>query len=361
MFETKYQKIIEQVEGINPVKYAKTRNFLDGHVTRLSPYITRGVLSLPQIRDMVLQNYGKKESEKFIQELAWREYFQKVWMAKGDEIFSDIRFGQEDAEREGVPAAVADAQTGITVLDKGIKDLYETGYMHNHMRMSVASVVANLGKYQWLQPAKWMYHHLLDGDLASNMLSWQWVAGTSISKKYTTSQSLINYWSNTHQTGTFLGFDRDDFENQPVPEVLQHVLDQILETKLPAGDEVDVRQETEILLYHPWHLDPTWREDSTGVRVLVLEPSHFEKYPVSEQVINFIITLAKENIPAIKLFVGEVAELDINDVFQKAYTKEHPAIQHFPAEFDEREWLFPQVQGYYKSFFAFWKECQKYL
>ncbi len=62
--------------------------------------------------------------------------------------------------------------------------LYATGMLHNHARMWLASYVVHVRKVHWRCGADWLYGHLLDGDLASNHLSWQWVAGTGSSKPY---------------------------------------------------------------------------------------------------------------------------------------------------------------------------------
>lgn len=83
--------IQERINGIRPAQYAKTRNFLRGAVTLLSPYISRGVVQLPELKDMILQQYGYRASEKLISELAWREFFQRVWQAKDDAILQDLR------------------------------------------------------------------------------------------------------------------------------------------------------------------------------------------------------------------------------------------------------------------------------
>jgi len=361
MFTTDYKEIIAQIESIDPKEYAQTRNFLDGAVTRLSPYITRGVITLPQVRDMVLQKHSAADAYKFIQELAWREYFQKTWIARGDDIFTDIRFEQLQVERQGMPQSVVDADTGVLAVDQGIKDLYETGYMHNHMRMTVASLVCNLGHYAWNAPAQWMYYHLLDSDPASNMLSWQWVAGTSISKQYSTSQDLVNYFTRTKQTGTILDFDRDAFAQQKTPAQLLSMQELDLRTELPQSDNINFASAEKVLLYHPWHLNPQWRKDESGLRVLLLQPSVFEKLPVSKKVLDFIITLAQKNIEDIQIFVGEMDDLFAQTNCNEVITIEHPTVKHDQVVIDQREWLFPQVNGYYKSFFAFWKQCEKHL
>ena len=78
-----------------------------------------------------------------------------------------------------MPKAVVEANTTIDAIDEAINELYQNGYMHNHMRMYLASLCCNIAKCHWKHPAKWMYFYLLDGDLASNTLSWQWVAGSN--------------------------------------------------------------------------------------------------------------------------------------------------------------------------------------
>ena len=160
-----------------------------------------------------------------------------------------------------------------------------------------------------------------------------------------------------------MNFDREQTLKQTKPNELYYLETPTLETVLPRLEQkVDVTKETNILLYHPFHLDPVWHRDKDAVRVLVFEPSWFKKHPVSEKVMKFIIDLAQENIPNIQIFVGEYAELDINPIFQKAITREHPCTEHWTdCEKEPRAWLFPEVTGYYKSFFAFWKECEKYL
>ena len=83
MFQTDYQAIRNLITQIKPASYVKNRNYIDGDVTKLSPYISRGVISTKQIFDYVQQQeFDLKQIEHFIQELAWRDYWQQVWMAK---------------------------------------------------------------------------------------------------------------------------------------------------------------------------------------------------------------------------------------------------------------------------------------
>jgi len=119
------------------------------------------------------------------------------------------------------------------------------------------------------------------------------------------------------------------------------------------------------LIYNSYNLDPIWRKNENVNRVLLLEPSHFKQYPVSDKVIEFIINLSK-NINGIQVYTGELEDI------QKLYpiksfnkdfiiSKEHPAFNHYTGSKDEREWMFPIVAGYYPSFFSYWKKCQANL
>ena len=199
-FPTNYNSILERVHQINPMEYGKSRNFVDGAVTYLSPYISRGVISVKKVQDSVLEKgYPKASIEKFLHELAWREYFQRVWQAKGETLFGDLKQSQSDVMHQQMIKAIAKAKTGITTIDKLILEFYKTGYMHNHVRMYVASITCNIGKAHWSVPAQWLYYHLLDSDLASNTCSWQWVAGSFSSKKYYCNQENINRYTHSHQ------------------------------------------------------------------------------------------------------------------------------------------------------------------
>ncbi len=360
-FPTQLSAIQERITKINPLAYAKTRNFLTGAVTRLSPYLSRGVISLSQIQSSVLDRYSVYQSEKLLQELAWREYYQRVWQAKGDLIFSDLKQEQPQINHFQMPTAVLKATTGIQAIDEGIENLYTTGYMHNHLRMYTSMLSCNIGKAHWLLPSQWMYYHLLDGDLASNALSWQWVAGSFSSKKYVANQENINKYTGTNQMHTFLSVAYDMFEQMTVPEILKEKNTLSLSTDLPESDWIDP-EEKKVFIYNSYQLDPEWHVGETGQRILLLEPSHFEKYPVSQNVLSFIIDLAKQNIPTIKVFAGSFKELNerLSDD-ATIYYKEHPLTQHYKGIQEPRKWMFPEVTGYYPSFFAYWKKCEKYL
>lgn len=360
-FATDYQSIVKRIQAIDPIAYGTSRNYLNGKVTYLSPYISRGVLSTRQLADHILsKEYPTHLVIRFIQELAWRDYFQRVWQQLGDEIFEDIRVSRAAIRTANIPTALLQGTTGIAAIDEGIQQLYQTGYMHNHLRMYVASISCNVAKSHWQLPAQWMYYHLLDGDLGSNTLSWQWVAGTFSSKKYYCNQDNINRFCNTTQTGTFLDIPYADLPHQPIPTALMETNNPHLTTSLPEKILPTIDPALPTLLYHPYHLDPNWKKEVKANRVLVLEPSHFREHPVSEKVLAFILSLAK-NIEGIQVFAGEVSALTTHSPRHSFYTKEHPAFLHFPGKKEERDWLVPGLTGPFNSFFDFWKKAEKQL
>ena len=71
--------------------------------------------------------------------------------------------------------------------------------------------------------------------------------------------------------------------------------------------------------------------------------------------------MAKQNIPDIKLFTGSFQALQEQFSDATIYYKEHPLTQHYKGIQEPRKWMFPEVTGYYPSFFAYWKKCEKYL
>ena len=179
---------IARLQQIEPGLYGKTRNHLDGDVTRLSPYLRHGVLSLAEVRDHALNNYKPSTIAKFLNELAWRDYYQRVWRTAGDAIWQDLepyKTGHPASSyADELPMMLLNAQTGVDYVDHFVRELHETGYLHNHARMWMAAYVVHALRCKWQAGARWFLEHLLDGDEASNNLSWQWVASTFSHKPY---------------------------------------------------------------------------------------------------------------------------------------------------------------------------------
>jgi deoxyribodipyrimidine photo-lyase len=357
-FPTLYNDILQRVGQIDPEGYARSRNYIDGAVTRLSPYISRGVISTKLVfQTLIEEGHPFPKMEKFAQELAWRDYWQQVWVSKGDLINTDLKHPQEPVENKGMPMAILEGNTGIEAIDRAIAELYQSGYMHNHLRMYVASMVCNLGRSHWHLPAKWMYFHLLDADWASNALSWQWVAGANSHKKYHANQENINKYCHSQQKNTFLDVEYGTFDRLPIPKPLAPIVEPQFETPLPLQQSIQIKEGLPTLIYNFYNLDPLWKKNSDANRIILLEPSHFKKYPVSKKSIDFVLELSN-NIPNAQIYVGSFDSLRKDYALGKVFYKEHPLNKHYQGMEEPRDWMF-KVQGYYPSFFAFWKKCKK--
>jgi deoxyribodipyrimidine photo-lyase len=346
------------------------------------------------------RGHSFEEMFGFVQQLAWRDFFQRVWQGLGDGINEDIRREQEGVVHRLISAAIAAGNTGIEGIDTGISRLKETGYMHNHLRMYTAFLTANLAGAHWRLPAQWMYAHLLDGDWGSNALSWQWVSGTFSNKKYIANQENINRYTQTNQRGTYLDLEYETLAEEPVPEVLKPTLQaaealpfsecdatslQLAVTKygLPMFGLGSSMKENALLensqfenaslenqvvdnrlvIYNYYQLDPLFQSSLPGTRLLLLEPSVFERYPIASHCIDFMLSLAME-IPNVQVFVGEFDELvgalgpfgHVEIVYQ-----EHPLNRHYRGNEIPRDWLAPEVEGSFSSFFSYWKKVEKSL
>ncbi|QPN67567.1 FAD-binding domain-containing protein [Synechococcus sp. CBW1006] len=182
-----------RLAAIDPGAYGRSRNALDGAVTRLSPYIRHGVLTLAEVRDAVfawLETSGapRAAAAKLIAELGWRDYWQRLWHQLGDGIWHDrepLKTGHPAPSYAAVlPADIQDGSTGLTCIDAFAAELIGSGWLHNHARLWLASYVVHWRRVRWQAGAQWFLQHLLDGDPASNALSWQWVASSFSTKPY---------------------------------------------------------------------------------------------------------------------------------------------------------------------------------
>jgi deoxyribodipyrimidine photo-lyase len=147
------------LQQIKPERYAATRNHLNGTVTRLA-----------------------------VTEFAWRDYWQRVYAQIGNGIWKDresLKTGWRPADyADKLPDDIAQGTTGLRCMDSFADELRTTGYLHNHARMWLAAYVVHWRRIRWQAGAAWFLTHLLDGDPASNNLSWQWVASAFAVKPY---------------------------------------------------------------------------------------------------------------------------------------------------------------------------------
>ncbi|MCS6996862.1 MAG: hypothetical protein NZ533_07920 [Casimicrobiaceae bacterium] len=140
-FEPTREAALERCAKVDPRRYAASRNHLDGAVSGLSPYITHGLTSVPEVLRLLSERHRLGWQDKFAFELGWREYFHHAWRHLGEDLWKSARTPPAPTEvyRKKMPADVLRAATGVPVIDVAVRTLYESGYLHNHQRMWLAS------------------------------------------------------------------------------------------------------------------------------------------------------------------------------------------------------------------------------
>jgi deoxyribodipyrimidine photo-lyase len=169
--------------------YAARRNFDEGPgartcVSMLSPAIRRRLLTEEEVARAAVAAHGFQDAEKFVMEVCWRSYW-RGWLESRPEAWwrylADLdRLETQLGQNAGLAAAFAAAvsgRTGIDCFDFWAKELQDTGYLHNHARMSFASIWIFTLRLPWQLGADFFFRHLLDACPASNTLGWRWVAG----------------------------------------------------------------------------------------------------------------------------------------------------------------------------------------
>jgi deoxyribodipyrimidine photo-lyase len=351
-------EIYAQIDQFDPIHYGKTRNYTSGGVSYLSPYISRGILSVRDVYDRLLQRGFKLyQMEAFVMELCWREHAQRIWQHHNPQ--NELRTAQFWIKDDNqIPQEILLANTGVHAIDEALLTLQNTGYLHNHLRMYLAALVCNHYGCHWRTAAKWLFSQLCDADATSNHLSWQWVCGANAPKVYYANQDNINKYSGSTQLGSVL-----DVSYEQLPELkIDCTWTQPEYPFEPTTTQtIDIDSNLPTFLYTPYQLDPNWRTEQKGNRILFWDLDHWKDYPFTEKVYNWINELANLNIPDLQIVVGTWTTLKAQINFNTAFTKEHPLTAIYGIQNDERSWLlanYPQQPG---SFFNFWKKVQKHL
>lgn len=365
-FEPTNAALEARLSLINISAYGKTRNHLNGKVTQLSPYITHGFISIP---DLFYRLPELQLSDKLAFEFGWREFFHHVWSREGDRILTDMRPGLPGVRYTNeLPDDIREGRTGLAVVDRAVHQLYATGYLHNHARMWLASYVTHLRKVHWRTGADWMYAHLLDGDLASNHLSWQWVAATFSSKPYLFNAENVARYAPADWQCAGSGLDtsyeqldqiaRSDQTITMSPSLLGTAEPELLLTP-PALPSLQIARADRIRLVHPWMLAD---QPFEGQRIGVIHLPFHQRFPWSALRWRFVI----ERLAAITdtMFVG-----DLNDL--KDMLSEMPHIESLATMNPGYDALLPELCTQLedaprqftnpaktcRSFSAFWSQC----
>ena len=156
--------------------------------SRLSPYLHFGEISPMQVAwallDAAREGASAGGAESCLRELGWREFSQYLIHHAPHSAENDLNPRFETFEwADPAPAMLARWQhgrTGIPIIDAGMRELWTTGWMHNRVRMLVASFLTKNLRFHWLHGARWFWDTLVDADLGNNTQGWQWTAGTGV-------------------------------------------------------------------------------------------------------------------------------------------------------------------------------------
>lgn len=185
--------------------YERTRDFPALETSRLSPYLSFGLVSIRRL-------WATAEDASFRRQLIWREFNAHLLAS-----FKDLRRNQikstwyfHEAEDDELLERWKRGETGEAIVDAGMRELWETGYMHNRVRMVAASWLIHNMRQPWRRGEEWFMRTLLDADEANNPANWQWAAGcgangspvrpfspTRQEKRFDPAAEYIGRWKNT--------------------------------------------------------------------------------------------------------------------------------------------------------------------
>ncbi len=271
--------------------YAARRNSdVPGQVTvsRLSPWLRHRILTEAEVIEAVRARHDDRDCIKFVQEVLWRCYW-KGWLEQRPSVWGDYRRGLTAAlnwvqTEDGLRCAWEDAclgRTGIEGFDDWAQELVATGYLHNHARMWFASIWIFTLRLPWELGADFFLRHLLDGDPASNTLSWRWVGGMqTVGKTYLARADNIAAHTGGRFRPTGLATQASALPAPPAPALKAP----------PEHAEFDPDQPS-VLLLHEDDLSPRFMFDR-GLRpratALLADPERRSPLAVAPRVIEFV-------------------------------------------------------------------------
>ncbi len=225
--------------------YAAKRNYdlpdqEHPHVSQLSPYLRHRLLTEEEVLRAVLGRFSPSTAEKFVQEVCWRTYW-KGWLELRPQIWADYLRDLDGLDDVPGLAEAEAGQTDIAAFNDWAAELVETGYLHNHARMWFASIWIFTLRLPWQAGADFFLRHLLDGDPASNTLSWRWVAGLQTKGKHyiARASNISKYTEGRHNPEWRLNTQAEPLSGPPHPA----------RRDPPIGDEVQPGLRTGVLLH----------------------------------------------------------------------------------------------------------------
>lgn len=226
--------------------YTDGRNYDYGpedrsNISALSPWVRRRLISEQEIIEKLFKTNSHGAADKYIQQVIWRTYFKgwleqhpTVWNAYNEGVTSGLNEVSSDQSRARVYEKAITGQTGIDCFDSWATELMEHAYLHNHARLWFASIWIFTLKLPWELGANFFMKYLLDGDPASNTLSWRWVSGLHTKgKNYLATSSNIDKFT----LGRFRIEAHLNVAANPLTELTEHPIQSLPRLEnLPSDD-----------------------------------------------------------------------------------------------------------------------------
>ena len=196
IFETTRDGALKKLDNFienEIINYNSKRNFDFGpkerkNVSCLSPYITHRLITEYETVERVLKKRPYQKVEKYVQEIFWRVYW-KGWLELRPKVWADFTEDLKNIKDDEKIQQAVNGKTQISCFNDWVNEIKEFNYLHNHTRMWFASIWIFTLKLPWQKGAEFFLKYLLDGDAASNTLSWRWVGGLQTKGKNYSAQS----------------------------------------------------------------------------------------------------------------------------------------------------------------------------
>jgi deoxyribodipyrimidine photo-lyase len=373
-----------------PSGYARTRNQVDGNVTWLNPYMTWGVFTLRELFSEVKPKANGQDLEKFVSELGWKAYFREGFLSLGDRVYEGLEPYKYPTmnKRDALPDAIKNAETGIEAIDSIVRELRETGMLHNHKRMWFAAYLVHYANVGWWHGENLFYHYLLDGEPGPNALSWQWVASTFSGKPYyfngqNMGKNNHSGWKNTILDDSYENLNAKYFAGQADGGYAKRPQEQPLATGEPLfPDLVRAVKSKPLVVLHGERLSDgaeVLKAAKNAPVVVMLDGARFKKEQPSFMRLHFAVSLAADVVKTLRE-QGRDAELFMADSPTElaAYAKSkgcesiatpdswHPGTWLFLKLLDRQllvsvieDTPFAKVSASLRSFSSFWGKAER--
>ncbi|MGJ8623296.1 MAG: FAD-binding domain-containing protein [Yoonia sp.] len=324
MFDPSYSAALARLNAFVPHAgrdYAAKRNHDDtAHVSTLSPYIRHRIISEEDVLRATLARHSPQAAEKFVQEVYWRTYWKgwlelrpAVWDAYRSDLGAALNRIQTESGLRQEWEAACKGETGIDCFDHWAQQLATTGYLHNHARMWFASIWVFTLRLPWALGADFFMRHLLDGDPASNTLSWRWVAGLQTKgKTYLARPDNIAKYTNGRFNPQGLATHAAPLEGLPHPAI----------GPVPVSGTIDRDARIGMLLTEE-DLSPGWLLDQVSPVATAVVQTTASRSPlqVSPFVTDFLQAAMQDCADRYQDRLGQVSRIAPDQI--NAWAKEH--------------------------------------